>query len=215
MHFKKEKLHWICYLVIELKVIDKIWIIFLFGWLKSFIKNMLLDFVWVLSRVSWRLLSHNVNEMEVLIIVLLARWDNCRCWNRWLCNFLCEHGPFIVLFTEVLQPIFWNSVGYANVNSIWWKDTVHFVEHGFTIGSRIVTTENGVETSFVDHCIKYSILTLKTSCIHLLIRKLRNFFFVILLHLFDDGEWNVNICYVLVSVFKHVFGHFGVATTKH
>ena len=92
---------------------------------------------------------------------------------------------------------------------------MNFVEHGFGIGSASVSTEHGVETSFVNDGVKGSVFKLQAFDIHLFESHLRNLFFVVIDHLLDHSVRNVNVGNVLVPVFEQLFRKLGVAAPNH
>ena len=165
--------------------------------------------------VFWWGLSHDVDKVEVLIIILLASLYDCGRRDRRLGHFLSEYRPIVLLLAEVRQPIFRDAVSYANVNAIRGQHAVHLVEHRLAVRARVVTAEDGIEAGLIDDGVEHAILTLETAGVHLLESYLWDLFFVVLLHLLNNRERDVDIGDLLVPILKHVLGHLGVSTSKH
>ena len=153
--------------------------------------------------------------MEILIIVLLSAWHHSRCWDGWLGCLLSEHGPIILLLIKVPKPVLWNTVRNANVDSIWRENSMDLIQHLVTVWASIVSSaEDWVKAGLVNDRIESTILKLQALCIHLLIRHLRNLFLVVLLHLLDNCEGDVDVCDLLVAILEHLFAHLGVAASN-
>ena len=89
-----------------------------------------------------------------------------------------------------------------------------FIQHLVTVRTSVVaTTEDRVKASFINDCIKSAVLKLQTLRVHLLIRHLRNLLFVMLLHLLDNSEGDIDVRDLLVTILKHLLAHLGVAAT--
>ena len=152
--------------------------------------------------------------MEIFVVIFFTCCYDCGCWNCWFGYFLCKYCPVIGIFIEIWQSIFWDTISDTNVNSCWRKNSMYFIKHWFRIWTWIITTKGSIKASLVNYSIETTIFKLKLSSVHLLELKIWYFFLIIFLHLFNYGKWNINICDVLESIFKHFFAHLRVATTK-
>ena len=90
----------------------------------------------------WRMLPHNVNKVEVLILLFFPSGDNQRSRYCGLSDLLHEDIPVVLLPVEVTDSLFGLSVSNANVNSAWRKHSVHLVQHQLGVGARPVSAEH-------------------------------------------------------------------------
>ena len=165
--------------------------------------------------IFWWRFPHNINIMEISSIIFICFFTCSNdTWSRnsRLCCFLCENSPVKLFLIEITKSVFRHSVSYANIYSIRRQNSMHFIQHSFGVRPWIITTKYWVKTCLVYYCIECSIIELQTSGIHLLENHLRNLLFIVLINLFDYSKWNVYICYVLITIFKHFFAHLWVAT---
>jgi hypothetical protein len=65
-----------------------------------------------------RLLSHNVDPVEVAVVALLGAHD-WRCWNGWLCDQVMWNGPIEITTLEVVHALLLNAIWDTDVDAVW------------------------------------------------------------------------------------------------
>ena len=149
-----------------------------------------------------RLLSHHIYVMEILLILIFLRnhsWSR----NSRFSDLMLENSPIILLLLEISHPLFRQSIRDSNVNPSWRQHFVNFLQHLISIWPRSIPTEDGIESSLINYSVKGALFILETTDIHLFEGEVWTFFFVHFLHLFDYGEWNIDVGDVLVPIFIH------------
>ena len=92
---------------------------------------------------------------------------------------------------------------------------MNLIQICFRIWSTSISTKNWVEACLINDSIKRAIFILKRSCIHLFEDKLWNFIFIMVLLLFNNSKWVINILNVLITIFKHFLRKLWVSTTNN
>ena len=72
-------------------------------------------------------------------------------------HFVAHHFPLEIFLIEMIVTICWDTVSYANINSIWTEETIDLIEHGIAVGARVVSAKYGIKASLVNHNIEFTV----------------------------------------------------------
>lgn len=154
---------------------------------------------------SGGLLSHDVDPVEVAVLVLLGR-DHAGSRDGWLGDQVVRHSPVEVTVLEVAHPLVLHTVRDADVHAVGVEHAVDLCEHLGRVGSRAIAAEDGVEGALVDDGIKGVLAELQLPHVHLLVDERGETLLVRLSHLLDHSERDVNVSDVLVAILVHFLG---------
>lgn len=143
--------------------------------------------------------------MEVALLVLLGR-DHARGRDGWLGHEVMRHSPVEVTVLEVAHALVLHTVRDTDVDAVGGENTVNLGQHLGCVGAGAVSTEDGVECALVNDGIEGSLSVLKLAHVHLLVDQGGESFFVRLGHLLHNGEGDVDVVDVLVTILKHFLG---------
>lgn len=118
---------------------------------------------------------------------------------------MMEHGPIKILLSEVLLTVFLDAVADAHIYAIRCEYPVDLAEHLVCAGPWAIATKNGVKRAFVDDAVEAPVLEREAAAVHVLVDQSRVLVLVILLHLFDDGVWDVDVRDFVVAIVCHLF----------
>lgn len=166
--------------------------------------NLIYSHIYLFSLIlGLYLFPENIDIMKVLLVFVLIG-HHCGGWYGWLCYFVLEHGPVELGLVEVTEALVRQPIAYAYVHTCGWQYSVYLTQHLISIWPWTITTENWVEGAFINDSIEGAIIILQTAYIHLFKWQIWYLFFVHFLHLLDNCEWNIYVCYVLVAVLIHL-----------
>jgi hypothetical protein len=85
---------------------------------------------------------------------------------------------------------------------------MNFVEHLLCIWATTITTQNRVESAFVDNSVESLVCYLRVhlSDVHLFVSKRGVLLTIEVLHLLNASKGNVDVRDVLIALVKHFFG---------
>ena len=141
--------------------------------------------------------------MEVAVLVLLSA-DDTGGRDGGLGDQVVRDLPLEVGGLEVAETLIGDTVRDADVDAVGGEHTVDLGKHRSSVGTRAVTTEDGVEGALVDDSIEGAILVLQLTHIHLLVNKGRVAVLVHLSHLLHDGEGDIDVRDVGVAILEHL-----------
>ena len=141
--------------------------------------------------------------MEVAVLVLLSA-DDTGGRDGGLGDQVVRDLPLEVGGLEVAETLIGDTVRDADVDAVGGEYTVDLGKHRSGVGTRAVTTEDGVEGALVDDSIEGAILVLQLTHIHLLVNKGRVAVLVHLSHLLHDGEGDIDVRDVGVAILEHL-----------
>ena len=126
-------------------------------------------------------------------------------------HFEMRNGPFKATLCEESLSFSQGAVANTNENTVGCEHSVDLTEHLLRVNSCQFSAQDRVIGTFVNDRVEESVLVLQLAHIHLLVRDHGVLFLVVLCHVLDHTERDVDVVDVLVALLKHLLAHARVA----